>query len=134
MKANVEGEFAARLANFVGITPEEVPTLRILTARGEDEEDVVKYGYDGKGITRASVLEYVGQFQSRQLKHYLKSETIPVQVYEHGLKVVVGDTFHEFLGAGEDRLILFYEPTQKDSKAVSQLPSYCRHSNSCSSW
>lgn len=63
MKANLENEFSARLANFVGITPEMIPTLRILMPNGEDEQDVLKYSYDDtKNITKENILEYIKQF------------------------------------------------------------------------
>jgi len=94
-----------RLAEYIGVTPNDLPTVRIHDTR----VDLKKYNLEG-AITEESVLKFVNDWESGKLKAHLKSEEIP-EKQEGDVVVLVGKNFHQIvMDTTKDVLVEFYAP------------------------
>lgn len=80
----------SKLAEFVGVTQDMLPTLRLVQPT---EEGIKKFRYDEKlSDLSVDVLgQWVDEFKSGKLSPFLKSEDIPET--QEGVQVVVGKNF-----------------------------------------
>jgi len=94
-----------RLAEYIGVTAADLPTLRIHDTRN----DLKKYNMEG-AITEENVLNFVRDWQFGRLRPHLKSEEIP-EKQEGDVHVLVGKSFHQIvMDPTKDVLVEFYAP------------------------
>jgi protein disulfide-isomerase A1 len=94
-----------RLAEYIGITANDLPTVRIHDTRS----DLKKYTMEGE-INEQNVLKFVEQWESGSLKAHLKSEEIP-EKQEGDVVTLVGKSFNDIvLNPEKDVLVEFYAP------------------------
>jgi hypothetical protein len=93
LKADVDDEFGARLANVIGVYPGDIPTVRILQPEGDEPEDIMKFSYDEKTIETDLVLKFVERYFEGKVRVTYKSEKYPESEFENGLRVIIGKTF-----------------------------------------
>jgi protein disulfide-isomerase A1 len=94
-----------RLAEYIGITSKDLPTVRIHDTR----VDLKKFNMEGE-ITEANILEFVNNWESGKLRPSLKSEEIP-EKQEGDVVVLVGKSFDAIvMDDSKDVLVEFYAP------------------------
>merc|ERR1719356_614999 len=95
-----------RLMDYVGVEPEELPTIRLVAS---PLASMTKYKFEGK-ITAAALGEFVGDFVAGKLKPHLKSEAAP-NSQTGPVHVLVGSTFEAVVkDPTKDVLVEFYAP------------------------
>jgi protein disulfide-isomerase A1 len=94
-----------RLAEYIGITAADLPTVRIHDTRN----DLKKYNMEGS-ITEENVMSFIQKWQDGQLRPSLKSEEIPA-TQEGDVHVLVGKSFNDIvMDDSKDVLVEFYAP------------------------
>jgi protein disulfide-isomerase A1 len=94
-----------RLAEYIGITASDLPTVRIHDTR----TDLKKYTMSGD-ITEENVLKFIDDWLNGNLKPTLKSEEIPTEQNE-AVITLVGKNFNDIvLDTNKDVLVEFYAP------------------------
>lgn len=96
-----------RLAEFMGVTKEHLPVLRIIKPA-----DMKKYQYPGKitELTVDAIGTYVQDVLDGKVKPFLKSEK-PVDNTGKPLTIVVGETFEQIVkDETKDVLVKYYAP------------------------
>jgi len=105
-----------RLAEYIGITAGDLPTVRIHDTRS----DLKKFTLEGE-ITEQNVLKFVDQWENGKLKSVLKSEEIP-EKQEGDVVVLVGKSFNEIvLNPAKDVLVEFYAPWCGHCKSLAPI-------------
>jgi protein disulfide-isomerase A1 len=95
-----------RLAEYIGVTSENAPTIRLIHPTGGD---LSKYEFPGQ-INQADLTEYLNKFKAGTLDRSYKSAAAPAS-NDEPVKVVVGTTFDDFVvNSGKDVLLEFYAP------------------------
>lgn len=114
--SGVSDGIQSRLAEFVGVTAEDMPRLMIV---GFNKEGVDKYVFEGdiNALSSDDVSKFVTQFNSGELTKYLKSEDVP-ETQEGPVTVVVGKSFNDIVGKDADVLLEFYAPWCGHCKAL----------------
>ena len=103
---DVESPLGTRVADYLGVTKNDVPTVRIVQPEGE----LHKYLLEGE-ITSESLRKFTDDFFNARLTAYLKSQDIPAEAYEDNVRVVVAKNFKEIvLDETKDVLIEYYAP------------------------
>jgi len=94
-----------RLAEYIGITAKDLPTVRIADSRN----DLLKYNMQGE-INESNILKFVDDWENGKLGATFKSEEIP-EKQEGDVVVVVGKSFNQVvLDDSKDVLVEFYAP------------------------
>jgi len=94
-----------RLAEYIGITSADLPTVRIADTRS----DLLKYNLQGE-ITEQSLVSFIDSWENGSLRPHFKSEEIPA-TQEGDVVVVVGKSFESVvLDNTKDVLVEFYAP------------------------
>jgi len=117
-----------RLAEYIGITSKDLPTVRIHDTR----VDLKKYNMEGE-ITEANVLAFVNNWEAGTLRPRLKSEEIP-EKQEGDVVVLVGKSFDSIvLDDTKDVLVEFYAPwcghCKKLTPIYDELAKNLRHNS-----
>lgn len=98
-----------QLGEFIGVTAEDLPTIRIMEPT---EDNVRKFKYEGdvEAITVEDLTKFVTDFAEGKLTPFMKSEEIPAE--NNGpVKVVVAHQFEEIvLDKTKDVLVKYYAP------------------------
>ena len=105
----------AKLAEFVGVTSDAAPTLRLL----HPGEDMKKYVYEGdlNAMTVADVKTYIDLFKAGSLRQHLKSEAEPSE--QGALTVIVGTNFERIVNdPTKDVFVKYYAPWCGHCKAL----------------
>lgn len=97
----------SKLADFIGVTKADLPTLRLLDPAAE----MAKYKFEGSpaDITVESLQAYLNDFKGGKLTPFLKSEPVPET--QGAVTTVVGTTYKEIvMDPTKDVLVKFYAP------------------------
>lgn len=95
----IEG-LGARLAEFLGVTGDDQPAVRIVKFKGGQLEKFVVTDLTTEGFTTS-----LTQFTEDKLEAYYKSEPVP-ETNDEPVKVVVGNNFEEMV-LKSDKYVLF---------------------------
>ena len=116
MTSGVSDGIQARLADFVGVTKEDTPCIRLLDPRGEG---MLKYQWDGdiSHLCVGCMRDYLGEFRAGNLKPHLKSEPIPEE--QGPVTVLVGKNWEDIVkDETKDVLVKYYAPWCGHCKAL----------------
>jgi protein disulfide-isomerase A1 len=110
---DIKEGMAARLAEYIGIKENELPSVRIADTRG----DFKKYNMEGE-INEKNILKFVEDWENKKLKPHLKTAEEPKE-NNGDVFVVVGKTFQkEVIDNDKDVMLLFYAPWCGHCKAL----------------
>lgn len=106
-RSGVSDGIQQRLAEFLGVTKESLPTIRLI----EPAEELKKFVYSGDAaaVTVADLEAYIGEWKEGKLAPHLKSEEIPEQT--EPVTVLVGKNFEDIVkDSSKDVLVKYYAP------------------------
>merc|ERR1712032_449843 len=87
-----------RLAEYIGVTTEQAPCVRLIHPTGGD---MSKFVFEGE-VTEASLESFMARYESGNLERSYKSAEAPA-TNDEPVKVVVGTTFDEMvINSGKD--------------------------------
>ncbi len=110
---DIKEGMAARLAEYIGIKENELPSVRIADTRA----DFKKYNMEGE-INEKNILKFVEDWENNKLKPHLKTAEEPKE-NNGDVFVVVGKTFEkEVINNDKDVMLLFYAPWCGHCKAL----------------
>ena len=110
---DIKEGMAARLAEYIGIKENELPSVRIADTR----VDFKKYNMEGE-INEKNILKFVEDWENNKLKPHLKTAEEPKE-NNGDVFVVVGKTFEkEVINNDKDVMLLFYAPWCGHCKAL----------------
>ena len=113
---DIKEGFEARLAEFIGIKKEDLPSVRITDTRS----DMKKYNMEGE-ITKENVLAFVKKWEEGKLKPHLKSQEIPKE-QKGDVYTLVGKAFDEVVKTSDkDVLVKFYAPWCGHCKSLAPI-------------
>merc|ERR1711957_566596 len=98
-----------QLGEFVGVSKEEMPCIRIIKP---SEAGVTKFKYEGAmdAVTAESLSEFVTPWVDGKLVAFRKTEDVPAK-NDEPVRVLVGKTFEEEVTKSENEvLVKFYAP------------------------
>jgi len=105
IKTGVSQGLETKLAEYVGVTAADLPTVRIADTRS----DLKKYTMTGE-ISTQNILNFVADWENKKLTTVLKSAEPPATQEGH-VVVLVGKTFDKIvLDPTKDVLVEFYAP------------------------
>ena len=110
---DIKEGMAARLAEYIGIKENELPSVRIADTRG----DFKKYNMEGE-INEKNILKFVEDWENKKLKPHLKTAEEPKD-NNGDVFIVVGKTFErDVIKNDKDVMLLFYAPWCGHCKAL----------------
>jgi len=98
-----------QLGEFIGVTQEDLPTIRIIEP---SEEAIRKFKYEGdvSKLTVEDVKKFVADFKDGKLTPFLKSDPIP-ESNDGPVKVIVGHSWEDIvMDSSKDVLVKYYAP------------------------
>jgi len=94
-----------RLADYIGVTEKDVPTLRIVLP----SQNMHKFSFEGE-VTVEAIKNFYDDWNSGRLKPFFKSEPLPEHNNEP-VKTIVGKNFDDIvINSEDDVLVEFYAP------------------------
>lgn len=116
VESDVEDGIQGRLGEFVGVTADMLPTVRIL----DPANGMMKYSFEGEieSLSTESIKKFITDFQAGNLTPFLKSEPL-IETQEGPVHVLVGKAFQkEVIESDDDVLVKFYAPWCGHCKAL----------------
>lgn len=105
--ADVSKPDMSRLAEYLGVGASDMPCMFVVEPGAEG---VKKYKAEG-AITVDMIKKTVADFKAGTLKPLYKSEEVPAEPLDNGVRVLVGKNFDEVVyDATKDVLVEFYAP------------------------
>lgn len=98
-KSTVTGGLGARLCEFLGVTKEDTPTVRIIRFKNGALDKFKVSDLSKKAINKA-----LDDFKADKLSAYHKSAPVP-EKNDESVKVIVGDTFEDLV-LNKDKFVL----------------------------
>ena len=116
VKTGITQGLETRLAEYIGVTAADLPTVRIADTRA----DMKKFNMSGD-ITAENILNFVNEWSNGALKQSLKSEEIPKEQNEP-VYVLVGKNFDDVvMDPTKDVLVKFYAPWCGHCKKIAPI-------------
>jgi protein disulfide-isomerase A1 len=104
---DIKGELEARLAEYFGLTEQDLPHIRIISVK--NDEDVPVYVFK-EPINEDNLRRFITDFNEGKLEPHFKSEPIP-ETQDGPVYVLVGQSFDkEVYQSGKNVLVEFYAP------------------------
>ena len=106
----------ARLGDFVGVSADAMPSLRLI----DPSENMTKYVWDGDvaSLNTDVIRQYIADFKDKKLAPHLKSEEVPVP-NDGGVTVLVGKNWEQIVkDETKDVLVKYYAPWCGHCKAL----------------
>jgi protein disulfide-isomerase A1 len=104
-RARLHEQMGQRLADYIGVTEKDVPTLRIVLP----SQNMHKFNFEGE-VTAKNVKAFYEDWANGRLKPFFKSEPIP-ESNDEPVKVIVGKNFQDVvINSNDDVLMEFYAP------------------------
>jgi len=117
--AKIEDSLGGRLAEYIGVTRDHLPAVRIVQPGNNNQ----KFVYENE-VSGENLLTFVKDFIAGKLKPYFKSEAIPEEPFEDNVRVVVGKNFEDVvLDPNSDVLVEFYAPWCGHCKTLAPILS-----------
>jgi len=106
--ADLTKESNMKLAEYLGVKPTEQP---LALAVAPNSGAVVKYKLTGSPITVESLTAFIEKYQKKELEAYYKTQEIPSESFDQGIRVLVGKNFESVvMDPTKDVMVEFYAP------------------------
>jgi protein disulfide-isomerase A1 len=106
----------SRLAEFIGVTKDDLPTLRLISP----QDQMLKYVWEGDvtALTGDDIKSYIESYKAGSLKPHLKSEPVP-ENNNGPVTTIVGKNWEEIvMDESKDVLVKYYAPWCGHCKAL----------------
>jgi len=121
--ARMEDAMGGRLADYIGVTKESLPAIRIVQPKQNNQKFVFQ-----NEITAENIKAFVSDFKAGKLTPFFKSAEIPAESHEDGVRVIVGKNFKEVvLDENTDVLMEYYAPWCGHCKSLAPIYSALAH-------
>jgi len=115
----IEDGMGGRLADYIGVSKESLPAIRIVQPKQNNQ----KFVFENE-ITGENIKKFVDDLKNNRLSPYFKTEQIPAQSHEDGVRVVVGKNWKEIvLDENADVLMEYYAPWCGHCKSLAPIYS-----------
>jgi len=106
--SGTENGIQQRLAEFVGVTSADAPTIRLLSPGEEMRKFVFPGALDTVSVH--AIKSYIDEFKAGSLRPHLKSEAEP-EDNNGPVKILTGNNFHSIVhDSSKDVLVKYYAP------------------------
>ena len=106
--ADLSQDDSKKLIDHLGVHPSEQPTAM---AVWPSSNGIFKFKYTEEAITVDALKVYAEKFRKGKLEPYYKSQEIPREMYEEGVRVLVGKNFESVvMDETKDVMVEFYAP------------------------
>lgn len=95
-----------KLSEFIGVSAASQPAAVIIDPRN----GMNKYKHTGE-ISYSALKSFASDWKNGKVSSYLKSENVPANSFDNGVRVLVGNNFEEIvMDSNKDVLVEFYAP------------------------
>ena len=104
VQADLNTAAEGKLASFLNLSPDQQPTAMIL----QPSKNIAKYRNKGE-FSIESLKDLIDDWVNDKAQRYFKSDPLPVEPYEDGIRILVGQNFEEVVSDKNfDILVYFY--------------------------
>jgi len=115
--AKFEDNFGSRLAEYIGVTKEHLPAIRLV----RPSKNNLKYLFE-HDISVENIRSFFSDFVENKLKPFFKSEKLPEPDHEENVKIVVGKNFDSLvLNNDKNVLVEYYAPWCGHCKSLAPI-------------
>jgi len=101
--AKIEDNFGGRLAEYIGVTKEHLPAIRLV----RPSKNNMKYLFEHE-ISAENIRSFFSDFVENKLKPFFKSEKLPEPDHEENVKIVVGKNFDSVVINNDKHVLVEY--------------------------